>query len=105
MSKQQETLFKEKVLKDLKSLPLCWFVKIQQVSKRGTPDILLCVAGKFVALELKTETGKLSALQEFNLEQIANAKGIGLIATPSTWPVVFNLLKHLTNKKKEKSDV
>ena len=83
--KKKETLFKEKVQDDLRKIPNCWFVKVQQVSVRGTPDILACVNGVFVAIELKTETGKLEELQEYNLRKIQDARGIAFVIIPGTW--------------------
>ena len=41
----------------------------------GTPDIIACVNGRFVAFEVKTETGKLTKLQEITMQKIRNAKG------------------------------
>jgi hypothetical protein len=85
LAKQRETLFKERVLRELKQLPQAWICKTQQVSKRGTPDILACVCGRFVAIELKTDTGKLSALQEYNLKKITESGGISIVMTPSNF--------------------
>ena len=41
----------------------------------GIPDIIACVDGRFVAFEVKTETGKLSRLQEVTLGRIRDAGG------------------------------
>jgi Holliday junction resolvase len=41
----------------------------------GVPDIIVCYNGKFVAFEVKTETGKLTMLQESTLRKINAAKG------------------------------
>lgn len=83
---QPETRFKEKVLRDLRAIPGVWAEKIQQVSIKGTPDILACVCGIFFAIELKTDSGKLEKLQEHKLRLIAKAGGGAMVATPSTWP-------------------
>lgn len=90
--KQPETRFKEKVQRDLKKLPFCFPIKIQQRAIRGTPDLLVCLSGKFVALELKTDSGKVDALQEFTLISIAKAGGIALVVTPSNWEKIFQAL-------------
>ncbi len=76
--KKQETKLKEKVLSALKlRFPNSWFCKIQQVSINGTPDILGCHCGVFVAIELKTEDqgSKLSPIQIYELERISKAAG------------------------------
>jgi Holliday junction resolvase len=85
LAKQKETIFKERVLRELKKLPRAWVCKTQQVSKRGTPDILACINGRFCAIELKTETGKLSALQDYNLQAIAKSGGIAIVMTPNNF--------------------
>jgi Holliday junction resolvase len=95
LAKQKETIFKERVLRELKQLPKAWICKTQQVSKRGTPDILACIKGLFVAIELKTDTGKLSALQEYNLEAIAKSGGIAIVMTPSNMNTEITKLRAL----------
>lgn len=85
MAKQEETKFKEKVQRRLKAVPNLWFVKIQQVALRGTPDILMCFKGRFIAWELKTDTGRLSGLQSFNLERIGASGGVARVVTPSNF--------------------
>jgi hypothetical protein len=94
LSKQPETKFKEKVMEDLKTLPKIWFTKIQQVSIRGIPDILLCRRGKFVALELKVDSDE-SELQSYNLAKIKQAGGKSFTATPKNWEEIFQELKEL----------
>lgn len=41
----------------------------------GIPDIIACVDGRFVAFEVKTESGRLSKLQEVTLGRIRDAGG------------------------------
>lgn len=93
--KKEETKFKERVLKQLRNLEGIWCEKIQQVSIHGTPDILICAKGKFIALELKTDVGVLSALQEWNLQEIQKAGGVSIVSSPSTWPQDFERIKSL----------
>lgn len=59
-----------------------WAVVTLQSSKRGTPDILGCVDGKFIAIEVKAP-GKLNTLkplQIFQLNAINDAGGIAFAA-------------------------
>lgn len=47
----------------------------------GTPDILACVNGRFIGIEVKKPTGGVvSDLQKLKLKQIENAGGVGIIA-------------------------
>lgn len=99
MSKKPETLFKEKVFKDLDTLPNCWYEKIQQVTIRGTPDILICANGEFVALELKLDHGsKIDELQAYKIRKIIKANGIALITTPQEWPKIFETISLICQK-------
>ncbi|MDR1101009.1 MAG: VRR-NUC domain-containing protein [Clostridiales bacterium] len=41
----------------------------------GTPDRLVCYKGVFVALELKSDTGKLTLMQKYVLKQISDSGG------------------------------
>ena len=95
MAKKRESVFKEKVQKDLASLKNIWCEKIQQVGIRGTPDLLLCIGGFFVAIELKIDGEKPDPLQEYKLGLIKKAGGISLTATPSNWARMFESLRHL----------
>lgn len=47
----------------------------------GTPDILACVQGRFVAIEVKRpEGGRVSPLQKHKLELIERSGGVGIVA-------------------------
>jgi hypothetical protein len=86
--KKPETKLKEKVLADLKGLG-AWAEKIQQVGKVGTPDILACINGKFIALELKSKEDELpSKAQVIKLRKIKKAGGFAAIVTPKNWPLI-----------------
>ena len=56
-----------------------WVMKTVASNRSGTPDVLACWKGKFVAVEVKTETGRLSRLQEYQLQQIAAAGGLAIV--------------------------
>jgi hypothetical protein len=104
LAKQKETSFKEKVKDDLKIVENCWYVKIQQRSIRGIPDLLLCINGMFVAIELKTDKGIVSPLQKHILSQITLAKGLGLVAQPKNWKSVLTALIALGRGENHGSD-
>ena len=96
MAKKQETKFKEKVIELLKRMHTTWIVKIQQKAKRGTPDILLCVNGFTIALELK-DGGELDKLQKYNIVRIKEANGYAFECDPSNFPEIYQFLKDLSN--------
>ena len=43
--------------------------------KSGVPDILGCMYGKFIAIEVKQERGLLTALQAHEIDEIRNKGG------------------------------
>jgi hypothetical protein len=94
--KNPETKFKEKVIKDLRTLKPIWFSKIQQVAIRGIPDILLCIRGNFIAIELKVDA-ELTELQHYNLVNIQKAGGWSYDVTPKNWKQIFQKLKEIHN--------
>lgn len=91
-----ETLFKVKVMDHLKKMENVWFVKIQQMSICGTPDLLICVRGVFVALELKKDDKeKPTKLQQYNLDEIERCGGIAMVASPQNWNYIYYVLRKL----------
>jgi hypothetical protein len=98
VAKKQETVLKEKVLADLKKLPNTYAVKIQQETIHGTPDILICCRGLFVALELKKgQKDKADHRQLYELNIIEKAGGIGFVADPLNWPDILAKLTALSH--------
>lgn len=99
--KKPETKFKEKVLPQLKKLG--YFVKIQQASIVGTPDILGTINGVFIAIELKTNEGKASQIQELNLLKVLKAGGIALEVSPKNWAKTYAFLLSLKRNYRVKT--
>lgn len=65
------------ILRLLKKTPCCYAWKEHggMYGVAGIPDIIACMNGRFVAFEVKTETGKLTKLQEITIQKIRDAKG------------------------------
>lgn len=92
---QPETRFKMKVQKELDKLkPLVWYTKVQQVVKRGDPDLIICAAGKFAAWELKVGTNKATPLQAHTLSSISKALGWATVVTPENLQDSLWILKN-----------
>lgn len=51
-------------------------------SQAGVPDLLCCYKGRFIALEIKSEKGRPSELQLFNVRRINEAGGMALVLYP-----------------------
>ena len=57
-----------------------YVVKTIVSNKKGVPDLLVCIRGTFVGIEVKTPKGTATPLQEWNLESIRKAGGYSFIA-------------------------
>jgi len=57
-----------------------YVIKTIATNRAGVPDILACIRGKFIAIEGKTETGVVSALQKAHIAKIQKAGGIAIVA-------------------------
>jgi hypothetical protein len=91
MAKKPETAVKLNYNRNIEALIKklglnIWHEKIQQVTKRGTPDDLgcigpcgLCGRGLFLATELKIPGEKPDPLQELKLRKIKDAGGCSLV--------------------------
>lgn len=91
-----EKNFQRKVQKDLKLMPDCWFYKAADRSRSGIPDIIACINGTFVALELKrSEKEKATPLQLYTLDEINNAGGYQAVACPENWAEILEALRQL----------
>lgn len=81
----REKTFENKIKKYLESRG-AWFIKYwagAQYTKSGIPDILACVNGHFVGIEVKAQDGKPSDLQLLNVQKINDAGGFAFVLYPS----------------------
>ena len=71
------------ILRLLKRTPECfaWKTHGGMYGVAGIPDIIACLNGRFVAFEVKTETGKLTKLQEITIQKIKGARGQAYMVT------------------------
>ena len=78
--KQFETKIK-KFLSDNDSFYVKFFAN--SMTKKGIPDVLACVNGYFVAIEVKAQNGRPSELQLYQCRKIWDAGGFAFILYPS----------------------
>jgi Holliday junction resolvase len=71
------------ILRYTKTVPDCfaWKTHGDVYSTKGIPDIIACVAGRFIALEVKQSGGRATKLQAHTLHQIAEAGGTAQVVT------------------------
>lgn len=80
-----------------------WFFKVagSATQRSGIPDILCCIKGKFIALELKREdgSGRPSPQQIIECEKIKDAGGYPLIS--GNFDEIKNFISGIVNDTKE----
>ena len=91
-----EKTFENKIKKFLESQG-AWYVKFfaNSFTKSGIPDILACVNGYFVGIEVKAQNGKPSELQLYNIRKIREAGGFAWIVYPSGYEKLKSYLQGL----------
>lgn len=96
-----EKQFENKIKKFLKDRGH-YFIKYWgggQFTKSGVPDILACVNGYFLGIEVKGPHGKPSDLQLYNIRKIKEAGGFGIILYPNQWEDFKELIVKLEEEK------
>ena len=78
-----EKAITKKIRDWLKLQPNVWFFKVHGGPHQaaGVPDLILCVNGHFVALEVKRPGKKATVLQTRTIQQINNSNGDAHIVT------------------------
>lgn len=76
-----------------------WQVKFfaNRMTKNGIPDLLCCVGGYFIGIEVKAQNGRPSELQLYHCKKIREAGGFAFIVYPSG----FERLKTILNGLKK----
>jgi hypothetical protein len=94
---QKETKFYKELKPMLESVPKSVWFKIQAGSIRGRSDIMGCVNGKFIALELKKDSKESqnkgrAKLQAVKQNQIREAGGFASFVTPDNFGDILEAL-------------
>lgn len=91
-----EKLFENKLKKFLEGENI-WFVKFfaNRMTKEGIPDILACVNGHFVGIEVKAQNGKPSDLQLYHCNKIRESGGVAYVVYPSGFERFKEIIKEL----------
>lgn len=100
----QEKNFENKV-KNFLTEEGAWFVKYWgggEYTKAGVPDILACVNGLFLAVELKSPNGRPSVLQVVTLKKIREAYGIAVLLYPKDFTIFKNMVIELSKTDADK---
>lgn len=95
----QEKNFENKIKGFLKEQG-AYFVKFfaNNYTKKGVPDILACINGYFVGIEVKAQNGHPSELQLYNIEQIRKADGFAFVLYPSGYEQFKEFIENLNKE-------
>ena len=80
MSDKLESKIQKEILLFLESLG-SWSFKTIESNKRGVPDIIGCLDGRFVGIEVKRPGKAPTVIQSIQLNNIEKAGGISFVAT------------------------
>lgn len=101
-----EKNFENKVKKYIESQG-GWQVKFfaNRMTKNGIPDVLSCVNGYFLAVEVKALNGAPSELQIYHVAKINNAGGYAVILYPDQYEEFKQLVKCLNNRELRTAEI
>lgn len=77
---RSESSIQKAILKILNARDDVWAVKTITTNRNGTPDIIACVGGHFVAIEVKAARGVVAPLQTHQINLINQAGGTAGVA-------------------------
>ena len=97
MAQKPETKFYNRIRPFLDDIPHSFWIRVDQRSHRGDPDIIGCINGQFIALELKKDDKtNPSKLQDYVLKRIADTNGIALVLNPQNFEESYAMLMELS---------
>jgi Holliday junction resolvase len=101
-----EKRFENKIKKYLDSRG-AWYVKYfaNAYTKRGVPDVLACVNGYFVGVEVKAPDGKPSELQIYNVRAINAAGGFAFVLYPSAFEKFKQFVEGLARDEFDRDNI
>lgn len=95
MAMTPEKKVKNAVVKQLKELGAYYFYPVTGgYGASGVPDIVGCYYGRFFAFECKAGKNKPTPLQQKNIDQITEMKGIVAVINESNQDQIRNLLEN-----------
>lgn len=90
-----------KKIKDFLKEKQCWNVKYfaNAFTQIGIMDILACVKGRFVGIEVKTDVGRLSEMQKYQAEQLKKSGGLWYCVRPNNFDDFKQDIERIINDK------
>lgn len=96
MAATPEKRVKDKVVGILKAEGAYYFFPATHgYGRSGVPDIVACVAGRFLAVECKAGRNKPTALQVREIENIRHAGGVAVVVNEENWDMLTELVRKM----------
>jgi hypothetical protein len=100
MAQTPEKKVKDKCVKLLKAYDAYYFFPATHgYGRSGVPDIICCIAGKFVAIECKAGDNKPTALQEKEMADIRKQGGIAIVVNEDNLTLLGSILRSLLDEE------
>lgn len=102
----EEKNFQRKLIKYFESLG-CFVTKYNAsgISKVGVPDLSVCFKGIYLGVEVKKESGVISDIQQWNINQIRNAGGRAICIKPQDFDNVRRAIETSTRALDEIQEI
>ena len=99
MARTPEGKVKDKVVAILKREGVYYFFPATHgMGRSGVPDIICCVAGRFLAIECKAGKGKTTALQDREIDAIRTAGGWAIVINEENLAEVETAIRRASHK-------
>lgn len=98
---EREKTFENKIKKYISDeIQKAWGFKFHAgtYTQSGIPDLIYCINGRFVAIEVKKEKGKPTELQKRKIKKIIQDGGVAVIIKPSQFEDLKKLIMAVEKK-------
>jgi hypothetical protein len=93
MASTKESLVKNRIKKLLDTHDVYYFSPYQAgMGRAGIPDIIACLKGRFIGIEVKAGKGTTTALQDRELSRINTAGGVAVVINETNIIELENIL-------------
>jgi Holliday junction resolvase len=101
MALTPEKKVKDKIVRVLKEEGVYYFFPATHgFGRSGVPDIVGCVNGYFLAIEVKAGTNKPTTLQVREIEAIRRCNGAAVVANDENWDTVRDIVRRMKEQSK-----
>jgi Holliday junction resolvase len=95
-----EAAVKKRVTEILKAHGAYYFSPVTSgFGRSGVPDIVACIRGRFIAIECKAGKNKPTALQQKNLQEIREVKGLAFVVNEESIVAFAKILEVLCGEE------